>query len=52
MMHVHKWHVILLQFITHNEGSVHASVQSASLTTTLIQRLVVQDAKVRDDSNI
>lgn len=41
----------LLQSIRHNIGSVHASGQSAS-STMLTQRLVVQDAKVRDDSNI
>ena len=38
----------LLQIIRHNEGSLHNSVPSASS----IQRLVTQDAKVIDDSNI
>lgn len=43
--------VKLLPSIRHNIGIVHANGQSAS-SMMLIQRLVVQDAKAGDDSNI
>lgn len=50
--HIYDMQVNLPQIITNNVHGVHASVQSASSTVTLMERLDVWSSKARDGYNI